>query len=183
MERLNPKTTAVIVVDVQERLAAAMPAVHSTTLMRAARILIEAARLLGAPDFTEQYPKGLGSTLPELAELLEGPGAERFEKLDSAPYDVPRFADEASRGRRAPSSSGWRATCACFKRCAISSRAGVSVYVPIDGVSSRRDDHRETGILLCEQAGATARPPRAVVFDWLRRAGSDEFKQLSQLIR
>ena len=72
MQRLDPKTTAVIIVDIQERLAAAMPPEQLARVERSARILIESARLLGAPVLaTEQYPKGLGPTLPAISELLK----------------------------------------------------------------------------------------------------------------
>jgi nicotinamidase-related amidase len=60
---------------------------------------------------------------------------------------------------------------------------GYAVHVPIDGVVSRRDDHRETGIALCERAGAVRTTTETVVFDWLGRAGTDVFRQISKLIR
>src|SRR6185369_14043339 len=60
---------------------------------------------------------------------------------------------------------------------------GLDVHVPIDGVASRRDDHRTAGLELCRAAGATLTTMETVVFDWLRRAGTDEFKQLSKRIR
>ncbi|HSN99028.1 MAG TPA: isochorismatase family protein, partial [Candidatus Nanopelagicales bacterium] len=60
---------------------------------------------------------------------------------------------------------------------------GVLVHVPIDGVASRREDHRQTGIELCRAAGATITTMETVVFDWLRVAGTEPFRQLSRLIR
>jgi nicotinamidase-related amidase len=60
---------------------------------------------------------------------------------------------------------------------------GIDVHVVRDGVASRRDDHRETGLELCREAGATITTMETVVFDWLGRAGTAEFKQLSRLIR
>ena len=60
---------------------------------------------------------------------------------------------------------------------------GVTVHVPLDGVASRRDDHRAAGLSLCSAAGATVTTMETIVFDWLRRAGTDEFKRLSKLIR
>jgi nicotinamidase-related amidase len=60
---------------------------------------------------------------------------------------------------------------------------GVDVFVPMDGVASRRDDHRAAGLELCRAAGATITTMETVVFDWLRRAGTDVFKHLSKRIR
>ena len=58
-----------------------------------------------------------------------------------------------------------------------------TVLVPIDGVASRRDDHRAAGIELCRAAGATITTMETIVFDWLRRAGTETFKHLSKRIR
>ena len=60
---------------------------------------------------------------------------------------------------------------------------GLDVHVPVDGVCSRRDDHRQAGIELCVRAGAVKTTTESIAFDWLRVAGSPEFKELSGLIR
>ncbi|MBN9163123.1 MAG: isochorismatase family protein, partial [Myxococcales bacterium] len=71
MDRLDPSTTLILVVDVQEKLAAAMPEESFATLVKNAGILLEAARVLGVPVLaSEQYPKGLGPTVPAIAEKL-----------------------------------------------------------------------------------------------------------------
>lgn len=185
MERLNPKTTAVIVVDVQERLARVMPESQLRELLRAMRILVEAARLLGAPVFsTEQYPKGLGPTLPEVASLLEQAGARRFEKTDFSACDAQGFASalEAS-GARAAVVVGMESHVCVYQTVRDVLHRGIEAYVPIDGVASRRDDHREAGLHLCERAGATRTTSESIVFDWLARSSAAEFKQISALIK
>lgn len=185
MERLNPKTTAVVVVDVQERLAAAMPAAQLQEVLRASRILLEAARLLGAPVLaTEQYPKGLGPTVGEIETLLVAAGAQRFEKTTFSAGDIPAFNEALSAsGARAAIVVGMESHVCVYQTVRDLVARGIEVHVPIDGVSSRRDDHRETGISLCERAGAVRTTTESVAFDWLARAGSDEFRQLSKLIR
>src|SRR5262249_24532121 len=71
MGRIEGRESAVIVVDAQEKLAAAMPAAQLAALTRAATVLVEAARTLGARVLaTEQYPQGLGPTIPPIAEQL-----------------------------------------------------------------------------------------------------------------
>ena len=62
-------------------------------------------------------------------------------------------------------------------------RRGLTVHVAADGVASRRDDHRDAGLSLCERAGAVVTTTETVVFDWLERAGSEQFKLLSKVIR
>jgi nicotinamidase-related amidase len=185
MKRLEPKTTAVVVVDVQDRLARAMPTHQLDEVDRSIRILVEAARLLGAPVLvTEQYPKGLGPTLPEISEVLNAAGAQRFEKLDFSACDANGFSTALERaGVRAAVVVGMESHVCVYQTVRDLVARGIEVYVPIDGGSSRRDDHRETGLRLCEEAGAVRTTTETVVFDWLRRAGSDEFKALSKLIR
>ena len=71
MERLNPSSTVLLVVDVQEKLAAAMPEEALERLVKNTGILLETARVLGMRVLaSEQYPKGLGPTLPPIAEKL-----------------------------------------------------------------------------------------------------------------
>jgi len=185
MQRLNPQTTAVVVVDVQERLAAAMPAAQLQEVVRSASILLEAARLLGAPVFvTEQYPKGLGPTVREVDALLAAAGAQRFEKMTFSAGDVSAFNDALSAsGARAAIVIGMESHVCVYQTVRDLVARGIEVHVPIDGVSSRRDDHRETGISLCERAGAVRTTTESVAFDWLGKAGSEEFRQLSKLIR
>src|ERR1700733_13885661 len=86
MVRLDPQSSMVLVVDVQERLAAAMPEVAVDRLVGNVRVLLESARLLGVPVVaTEQYPKGLGPTVPD-------PGVEAIAKTPSDACDQPRPA-------------------------------------------------------------------------------------------
>jgi nicotinamidase-related amidase len=185
MQRLVPRETAVVVVDIQERLAAAMPEAQLREVMRATRILLEGARMLGAPVFlTEQYPKGLGPTLAELEPLLAAAAARRFEKEAFSAADAPGFADAlAASGVKAAVVVGMESHVCVYQTVRDLVARGLEVHVPIDGVSSRRDDHREAGIRLAERAGAVRSTTESVVFDWLVRAGTDEFKQLSKLIR
>ena len=77
MQRLVPKKTAVIVVDIQEKLAPAMPERRLADVVRATTILVESARLLGAPVLaTVQYVKGLGPMLEPVARVLAAAGVK-----------------------------------------------------------------------------------------------------------
>ncbi|MFO0572000.1 MAG: isochorismatase family protein [Polyangiaceae bacterium] len=185
MKRLEPQRTAVLVVDVQERLAQAMPPEQVERLRRAARILIEAARLLGAPVLaTEQYPKGLGPTLPEVAEALRSVDAHRFEKLDFSAWDAEGFRERlGATGVTSAVVIGMETHVCVYQTVRDLVAAGFDVHVPVDGVASRREDHRQVGLELCERAGATRTTSESVVFDWLGKASGDAFKQVSKLVR
>lgn len=185
MERLVADSTLVVVVDVQERLASAMPRERMADLERSASILLEAARLLSAKVVvTEQYPRGLGPTIPKIAEQLARMDAPRFEKTEFSACDLEAFSRTCDELR--PASVvviGMEAHVCVFQTVRDLVRKGFHVYVPADGVASRRDDHREIGLSLCERAGAYPTTTESVVFDWLRKAGSDEFRAISKLIR
>ncbi|WP_437967656.1 isochorismatase family protein [Sorangium sp. So ce260] len=185
MRRLEASTSAVIVIDVQEKLAAAMPAPQMDALTRAATVLIEAARRLGAQVIaTEQYPAGLGHTVAPIAERLAQAGAPVIPKMEFSAGDTLEF--ERAFSERAPRAAivvGMEAHVCVFQTVRELAARGVTVHVPLDGVASRRDDHRLAGLDLCRAAGATVTTAETVVFDWLRVAGTDDFKHLSKLIR
>ena len=185
MRRIQPAESAVLVVDVQERLAAAMPEAQMAALTRAATVLIEAARLLGAGVLaTEQYPKGLGPTIPEIKAKLEEVAAPIISKMEFSACDCDAF-DQAW-AKRAPAVAivlGMETHVCVFQTVRELCARGTTVFVPIDGVASRREDHRQAGIELCRAAGATITTMETVVFDWLRVAGTEPFRQLSRLIR
>jgi nicotinamidase-related amidase len=185
MRRIQPSESAVIVIDVQERLASAMPEAQLGALTRAATILIEAARLLGAGVIaTEQYPKGLGPTIAPIAAKLAEAGAPTLSKMDFCACDAEGFERAwAKHPPRAAVVVGMETHVCVFQTVRELCARGVDVHVPIDGVASRREDHRQAGIELCRAAGATVTTMETVVFDWLRVAGTEPFRQLSKLIR
>src|SRR5690242_11534336 len=84
MTRLYRARTALLVVDIQERLAAVMPEEAMTQTVRNTALLIAAARRLGLPIVvSQQYPKGLGPTLPAIEQALAGADKlHRFDKLE-----------------------------------------------------------------------------------------------------
>jgi nicotinamidase-related amidase len=185
MERLDPKTSLVLVVDVQERLAQAMPRARLADLERSAKILVEGARELSIPVLaTEQYPRGLGPTLPSIAIPLDQVKARRFEKVafSACEADGVRGALEAS-GARSVIVIGMETHVCVFQTARDLVAAGYGVQVPVDGVCSRRDDHREIGLELCQRAGAVLTTSETVLFDWLGVAGTEIFKRLSALVR
>lgn len=185
IERFNPQKTAILIVDVQERLAAAMPRERVADAVRAARILVEGGQLLGAHSlFTEQYPKGLGATLADVASVLERASAHRFEKLHFSAFDVPSL--KAALGELKVQDVvvlGMETHVCVFQSVRDLALAGYTVRVPVDGVVSRRDDHREVGLALCERAGALLTTAETLVFDWLVHAQAPEFKAISALVR
>jgi len=185
MERLIPGSTLVLVIDVQERLAAAMPKEQMAALERSASILLEASKVLGAKVIaTEQYPQGLGPTIPSVAEKLKALEAPRLAKTTFSACDDEAIAKAiAETDARSVVVLGMETHVCVFQTVRDLVKKPLAVYVPMDGVASRREDHRETGLSLCARAGAFRTTTESIVFDWLKQAGTDEFRAISKLVK
>ncbi|HKQ69172.1 MAG TPA: isochorismatase family protein [Polyangiaceae bacterium] len=185
MQRLVPPSTLLLVIDVQEALVYAMPPARMEGVTRAIQVLVAAAARLGAPIlWTEQYPKGLKATIAPLAEKLAEAGARPIEKTSFSACDAPAFVEALEKA--APSAVivvGMESHVCVYQSVRDLALRGLDVYVASDAVVSRRDEDRAAGLALCERAGAVVTTAETVVFDWLRRAGTDEFRALSKLVR
>ena len=189
-KRMNPEhfilgraDAALIVIDIQEKLAAAMePAVIGQTVKNTG-ILIEAAKLFGMPlVVSEQYRKGLGLTLAPLAEKLAGTGT--LEKLYfDCVRDEGLAAAIAGCGRRTFIVTGIE-THVCVLQTALSLlRKGYRAVVAADAVASRRKLDWEYALRALADAGALVYPTETIAFMLLEKAGTDEFKKLAPLFK
>lgn len=182
MIRLVPSQTLLLVVDVQERLAAAMPEDAMTRLVANARILLGAAKSLGVKVLaSEQYPKGLGPTLAAVAGELPSAAIPKTTFDACSELGIARALADAS--PRAVVVLGMETHVCVFQTARELVARGLSTYVVADAVASRREENRALGLALCERAGAIVAPTETVVFDWLERAGTDAFKQISKLVK
>ena len=185
MKRLEARSSIVVVVDLQERLAAVMPPARLAAVVRATKILVESAQKLGAPVLaTQQYTKGLGPTLPELDRLLHRANAERLEKLSFSAVLADGFSDALRRARVTSAIVvGIESHVCVFQTVRDLVDRYVDVHVAVDGVCSRDEQHRDIGLRLCERAGGILTTAESVVFDWLGAAGTEEFREISRLVR
>lgn len=161
MQRLVPESTVLLVVDVQERLAAAMPPTMLERLVHNTRILLEAARLCGVRVVvTEQYPKGLGKTLAALA----APSA--IEKLDFSAWDSPAAREAISAHEpKHVIVAGMESHVCVFQTARDLAAAGYRTHVVSDAVASRTEENRLAGLALAEHAGAIPNVTETIVFD------------------
>jgi nicotinamidase-related amidase len=185
MNRLTPATTALLVVDVQERLAAAMPPARMEALTRNAGILLGAASSLRVQTFaTEQYPRGLGPTVPPIASTLAAMGVTPVAKMTfDACGEVGISRPLAALCPRVVVVLGMETHVCVFQTVRELARRGYDVHVPVDAVASRTEENRAAGLALCERAGAIVTTTETVVFDWLERAGTEAFKAVSKLVK
>jgi nicotinamidase-related amidase len=171
-----------LVVDVQEKLARAMPPDRWPAFLRNLTVLVRAARRLGLPVIaTEQYRKGLGPTVPELRELLP---AEPLEKLEfSVGANKAAARTIVQTGRKQVIVAGMESHVCVFQTVRDLVRGEFAVFLAQDAVLSRAEANRQVGLSLCEKSGATLTSTEAVLFDLLGAAGTPEFKELAPLIK
>ncbi|HTO10328.1 MAG TPA: hydrolase [Candidatus Binatia bacterium] len=171
------------IVDVQERLFNAMDAERRDDMVANVKILASAARRLEVPVLlTEQYPKGLGRTLPEVKALL--PDVPPFEKTAFSCADAEGFMDRVrALGADWVILTGIEAhVCVLLTALDLLGR-GLQVSVVADAVCSRRAANLEIGLAQARQAGAVITATETVVFQLLGGADNDAFRELSKLLR
>jgi nicotinamidase-related amidase len=172
-----------VVVDVQERLFNAMDAERRDDMVANVKILVGAARRLGVPVLvTEQYPKGLGHTLPEVRTLLGDTPA--FEKTAFSCAKAEGFVDRLrALGGEHVILTGIEAHVCVLLTALDLLTQGLRVSVVADAVCSRRPANLEIGLEQARQAGAVVTATETVVFQLLGSADSDAFRELSKLLR
>jgi nicotinamidase-related amidase len=179
MSRILDRDRAVlIVVDVQE---AFRPAVRKFDKVAAnVATLVEGAKALDVPVIvTEQYPRGLGSTVAEVAEHLP----EGTEPIDKVCFSAAE-ADGFDLGGRAQAIVCGIESHVCVSQTAhdLMSR-GVQVHVVRDAVSSRTDENRDLGLRKMEGSGAVITSVEMALFELLGAAGTPEFKTVQALVK
>lgn len=182
--KLSRDRTLILAIDLQERLAAAMPPVELAALRRNALILLEGAKVLDVPVIvSEQYPRGLGPTLPDVRAAL-APSTPVLEKTAfSCLADDGLCAALAASGRRQIVVLGMEAHVCVYQTARDLVAAGYAVHVVVDAVLSRTTANTQIGLDLARGAGAVSTSVEAVLFDLLERAGGDAFKAVSRLVK
>ncbi len=181
--RLSLEDTLLLVVDVQERLMAAMEeSVRDRTVGRIL-IMIEAAKRLNFPVLvTEQYPKGLGKTVDAIAGTL----------TEFSPYAKMTFSCCGAEGflphlrrldRRKVLLTGAETHVCCYQTALDLLENGYIVHAVADALCSRSKLNWEKGLATMEHAGVIPSTTEQAVFDLLRIAGTEDFKALAKMIK
>ena len=174
----------ILCIDVQDRLAQAMPEELLERLSYNACNLLRGAQALGVPVLvSEQYRKGLGLTLSPLADALPA-NTPRFEKIDFSAWADPGIAKAiVDSGRSQIVVFGMETHICVYQTVRDLAHVGFRVHVPHDAVCSRDAENMRVGLVLAERAGATVTATETILFDLLGRAGSPEFKTISALVK
>jgi nicotinamidase-related amidase len=179
--RLERGRCLLAVVDVQEAFRPAV--VDFDRVAKNVATLIQGARILGIPVLvTEQYPKGLGSTVPEVSRHLDG--IEPIEKVCFSAAEAGEFAERlSSSGRDQVLLSGIESHVCVNQTADDLLRSGSEVHVASDAVSSRTEENRSLGLQKMERAGAVITSVETALFELLRAAGTPEFKEIQKLVK
>ncbi len=186
---LNREQCVLLIIDIQERLAAVMSKKVMASTLRNVEVLLEAARRMGIPVvLSEQYPKGLGATVAELRPGLDAiDELSRLEKVDFSVCDAEGFEEVATRlegqGRNQWLLAGMETHICVYQTTRALIERGASVHLSRDAVVSRATHNYQTGLQLAERCGAVLSSTETIVMDLLGRAGGDDFKAISKLIR
>lgn len=191
MELAEIDRSVVVVIDLQGKL---VEQVHRPELVQAATCrLMKIADLFGVPvALTEQYPRGLGATRPEILEVFDALGVarRRFEKVAFGCFAEPGFAELLAELRPGVPPERMQLVVAgieahvCVMQTVLAGRAaGYGVQVCWEAVSGRGVEHRQWALERMRQAGAQITSLESVAFEWARDKNHPSFKALSALLK
>lgn len=174
-------STGIVIVDVQKKLMAVMGRAESVAenIIR----LLHLARLYRLPVIlTEQYQKMLGPTLPAVKEML--PVYDPIIKMEFDCCSAENFnAAIESAGIRNIVLAGVETHICVLQTCISLLEREYTIHVPQDAVDSRTEENRHVGLDLMKRAGAVITSTETVIFQLLKRAGSQEFREMLKVIR
>lgn len=179
--RLVRSQVGLLVIDIQDRL---LPQIfEKERLLKNSLLLIQGATILGLPiAVTEQYRKGLGLTVPEIAAVIK----------DFAPVEKVTFSSCGAEGvidsfkKRGISQlllCGMEAHVCVMQTCLDLLDRDLQVIAVSDAISSRNEQNLAIGIQRMRDSGAVIMTTEMVLFELLERAGTNEFKQVLALVR
>jgi nicotinamidase-related amidase len=176
--KLDRERAALVVVDIQEAFRKAVPTFDAVA--ESAARLVQGAEAMGIPIVvTEQYPKGLGHTVPEVAEHLPE-GLKPIEKVRFSAAEAEGFDLD---GRDQGLVCGIE-THVCVNQTVLDLLdQGIEVHVVGDAVGSRTDENRELGLHKAEHAGAVLTSVETALFELLGGSDAAEFKQVQALVK
>jgi nicotinamidase-related amidase len=175
---LEAEQCALVVIDIQQKLLP--PIFEKERLVRNAQLLIRAAGVLKIPALiSTQYAQGLGATVPEIAELLEG--AEAIDKTLFSCFGSDAFCTLL---KRLPGQRNTLLLCGmeshiCVAQTALAAlREGYLVHVASDAVSSRTKWNWKIGLQRMDAAGAVISSTEMIIYELMRASSSVAFKEL-----
>lgn len=177
---LNREDTLLMVIDIQERLVPVMK--YKDQVIKNTNILITAAKEMDFPVIvTEQYPKGLGRTVPELIDLVD-------EESIYSKNSFTAYTDQVKEALRSLDKkkvliTGMETHVCVFQTVRDLLSEGYQVYLVRDGLASRTKVNFQNALDLMESMGAVVTNTETAIFDLLKVSGTPEFKLMSKMIK
>ncbi len=178
---IRPDRSCLVIVDIQPKLLVAIDAADRVT--DNAQVLMQAAAAMDVPILvSEQYPRGLGATVPPVADLA--PPGSVVEKMHFSCLADGGFAERFRSLDRSQAVIAGIEAHVCVLQTALGLLdAGYAPFVVADAVSSRTAENAQAALRRLDRAGAGIVTTEMVVFEWLERAGTPRFKDVSRLIK
>ncbi len=178
---LDVANTVLILIDFQERLFPVM--YDKEKLLQNVIKLIKGAKVLEIPIIlTEQYPKGLGSTIPEVKELI--PDVKPVEKVCFSCTDESAFNQALkSLKRKQVLIAGIEAHICVYQTAMALAREGYEVQVVADCIASRDPENRVAALTKMGMAGISPTTTEMALFELVKVAQGDKFKQISSIVK
>jgi nicotinamidase-related amidase len=174
-----------LIVDAQERLAAAMPEDTLEPMLANLGRLVRAAKLLEIPIIsTEQYPQGLGSTVPAVREHLPEPCTPTEKTCFSccAASGFERALTEQPE-RKQIVLAGLEAHICILQTASGLQRWGYQVFVAADAVCSRKIENRDNALERMRHSGIQVTNTESTVFEWIGDSKHEQFREISKLFK
>ena len=178
---LEVTNTILLVIDVQEKLARVMH--ERDSIITNLQKLIEGIKVLEIPVIiTEQYPKGLGPTIPDIASLL--PGVPVISKISFSCWNDGAFLRSLkSLNRKQVLVSGIEGHVCVYQTVCDLVANGFEAYAVTDTITSRTPENRQLSFTMMQQTGARLIGVEAALFELLKVAEGDKFKAISRVVK
>ena len=183
IHQLTKTDTALVVVDVQERLLTIMDSAIAQQMIQNINLLSQMFTSWNAPIIvTEQYVKGLGHTSPAVKQHLAH--IQPIEKVTFSCCDHAAFNEQLA---AFPTKNlvlvGIEAHICVLQTVLQLLEKGVQVTIPVDAVQSSTKLRWKTGLHVMRQAGAVLSTTESILFQLVKRADTEDFKKLLNLIK
>jgi nicotinamidase-related amidase len=180
--KLDAEKAVLVVIDIQERLVTAMPQDVYLPMRETVSMLVNGAGLLGIPVVTtEQYPQGIGHTVPELAEACKG---TVVEKVSFGCCGEPNFLAALKKlGRTQVILTGMETHVCVYQTVLGLLEDGYHIHLVRDAICSRNKTDFLAGIANAAQAGAVITTAETVLFQMMQKSTHAQFRAVSKLIK
>lgn len=177
---INRKNSILVIIDVQQRYLPHLE--ESEIMLKNIGILMQASKKLSIPTIiTEQYPQGLGHTDTELSRLNP---IKPVEKISFSSCGEDNFNSEIKKTNRSHVILTGIETHVCVLQTALDLiKNGYCVHLVEDAVRSRQELKRKIGTELMRQAGVVITCTETIIFQWLEKSGTSEFKEIQKLVK